>query len=238
LVGYAKELCGVTAAVQGIQTAERPVFKDTQAQLEESNKKFKNMIDNIRAGVTDTVYMMLELFAQYQPEVKYQVLDAGKWVDRSVQVPLMNLRDGLDIDLAASTEILSQEMRRQMNIEKYTMLSDYMSKLAGMVQMLTSPQAPSDFKMFVFEGASIGAKLLKQILLDMDSPEAESLILDLDKIMDRNKLISMSPDLQPAMPPGMGPDGPTGPGGGGEGGPGGPPPQGQPSQGPQGPGMQ
>jgi len=75
--------------------------------------------------------------------------------------------------------------------------------------------------------------LVRRILDDFDIRDADTLLIDLEKIPGLEQCIQNSIDLQPPPPqPMTGPDGqPIGPGGGGPGGPpgmGGGPPMGPP----------
>jgi hypothetical protein len=240
LASLGMQMCGISPGMQGISTSERPVAKETFALLEESNKKFKNMIDNVRDGLTEGAYQTLELMAQYQPTLRYKEDQQGEWVEQTVDIPIMSLREGFDIELAAATEVLSQEVRREIWLNVFMLIRQYQTDLGGMAQMLTSPQVPSDMKKVIMEANRIGVELLKNILLDYDLPNAEQLVLDLVKVVDVQKVVMASPDLQAQMGPPGGPGGsPNGPGGGPPGGPQGPPsnkPPG-PSARPPGPGL-
>jgi hypothetical protein len=234
LVGLADRVTGNTAVVQGASTAERPVFKDSQLQLGESNKKFKSMGDNLIAGITEIMYQLLELYSQYDPRIQYQIEEGGKMVDKSVTLPIMQIRDGLEITMAASSEIVSQEARREINNNTYMMVSDFGTKTATVVQALTSPQVPIPFKKFLLAASEANSILMTDILLDSERPDAEKLSLNLMKIFTPEEIQQMlQPPPPPQPPPGpggppSGPDGPVGPPNG--------PPQGPP-QGPPGPQM-
>jgi hypothetical protein len=204
------KLMGTTPAVMGISTAERPVFKDTMAHLEEANKKFKNMIDNIRNGITELVYQLLELFAQYQPELSYQVEEGGEWKSETVDLSdIAGIRDGVDIELAASTEVLSQEVRRQINLEIYTMLSDYYTKSASVVQALVNPAVPPGFKKYLLDVDRASSKVLTDILRDFDRPDAEDIVVSAGETVPQE---AMQPP-PPMAPPGETPQGGMPPGG-------------------------
>jgi hypothetical protein len=241
LIQLADKVTGNTPALQGTSLAERPVFRDTQTLLSESNKKFKSMIDHITAGITEAVYQLLELYSQYEPRISYKVTnEAGKMEDRSVTLPITAIRDGLDITLAAATEVTSQESRREMNNNLYMLLSDAGSKMASVVQAMTDPNTPVPFKKFLLSASHANAKFLRDVLLDSDRPDADELCLDLEKIWTPEEIQEMlTPPPPPpqqgppggppgGQPPGMPPEGPPGPP---EGMPQGGPPPGMPPEG-------
>ncbi len=204
LTALGERLSGISPAMQGISTSERPVAKETFALIEEANKKFKSMIDNIRDGLTEGAYQTLELMAQYQPTLRFKEDQDGEWVEQTVSIPVMSLREGFDIELAASTEVLSQETRREIWLNVFMLVRQFQTDVGGMAQMLTSPQVPSDMKKVIMQANQIGVEILKQILLDFEVPNAEQLVLNLGTTVDVKKCMVASPDIQAQMGPPQG----------------------------------
>lgn len=217
LVAYGDRSVGITPNVLGNSTAERPVAKETLANLEEANKKFKNLADAIRADFLEIGYKLLECFAQYKP--RYEYFDENG-VQQEVMMPLGNIRDILQLDLEVSSEQMNMEVRREMNIAKYQILSDYMTKLATMVEAFTNQGVVSDMKKFILAVNDMGVRILNDVMEDFDERSPEQVVPDLRKVVDVNKNIMMSADLmpQPVAPPQVdengnpippGPEGPT-----------------------------
>jgi len=200
---YMDRAVGITPAIMGISTAERPVAKESMANREEANKKFKGGIDNIRDKLSETAWMLVDFFTQYQPTYKYG--DMGD--EQTIRFPTEYLRDGINIELATSTEMLNQEMRREVNMTVFMILKDYMTSLAGMGQMLESLQVPSGFKKLLIDGNDISVKVLRRILEDFELRDAEDLVLDLRKSIDTDKAVAQSSDK---IPPQGGEGGPEG----------------------------
>ena len=236
LLAQADRACGITPNVLGQSTAERPVAKETFANLQEANKKFANGIENFRKRLTKNLYMFMELHAQYQPSVKYSEKEgkgAGKkaeeWVTKNVDFPIEIIRDGFEVDLAASTELLNMEARREINITLYTLLSDYYTKTAGMVQAIIDPETPPAFKKFLVEMVKKGDARVTKILEDFDEKDADQYVINLEDIVDLESLESEQelpepPPPEPIPEPLPGPMGPGGPEMGGPPGPMPPPP--------------
>lgn len=192
---------GITPAVMGMQTAERPVAKVELSNVEEANKKFKSYIDNIRLAIQEIFYQILELWAQYQPTVRYKSEQGGEFKEETVEIPnLAAIREGLEIELAASTEMLSQETRREVNIVVFQMLSKYYSDLGTMAQAVTNPQVPPDFKKYVFAVDKASSKLLKDIMRDFDKNNPDELIVGLSDIINEQQ--ALMPPMQPPGAPG------------------------------------
>jgi hypothetical protein len=199
LVAMGNLACGLSDANKGMSSSERPVFKETATLIGETNKKFKAGHDNLRRGVTETYYQLIEFFAQYQPTYVYKKKQSGPdgkpfWTSDTVQFPLSNIRDAFEVELMASDDVFDQETRREVNIAIYHMLSEHMTSLAQMAEAVTSLEVPSEFKKFLISGAAKQEKIITRILEDFDQKDAEQLVLKLEETIDVEKAIQMSAD--------------------------------------------
>lgn len=194
---YADRAVGITPAVMGISTAERPVAKETLALQQEANKKFKAGIDNLRDKLSEFAWKLIDFFTQYQPTYKYG--EMGE--EQTIRFPTEYMRDGINIELATSSEMLNQEIRREITLTIYQILSDYMTKIAGMAQMLENPQVPSGFKQLIVDGNKISVTLLKRLLEDFEIKDADDLVLDIEKSIDTKGAIAKSIDKMQPQPP-------------------------------------
>lgn len=128
--------------------------------------------------------------------------------EKTINFPTQMIRDGLEIELFASTEMLSQEVRREINMTVYGLLGDFKTKAAGMVQAIVNPQVPSDFKKWLIADYMTGMKVVRRILEDFDIRDGDELVNDLNEVIDIMKNLKNSIDLQPPPPQQrMGPDG-------------------------------
>jgi len=204
LIGYADRAIGLTASVMGQSTTDRPVAKETFALIQEANKKFTNGNENVADGEEEIIMKCLEMFAQYQPVYAYKDEDTGTPTIQTVEFPIEDLRAGLKVEVYASSEVINQELRREAALTVYTLLSEWATKNAGMVQALCNPQVPSDFKKWLAAQYEIGVKLITRILDDFDQRDADSLVASLSETFDVDKAIANSQDLiaqqQPEQP--------------------------------------
>ena len=247
LVNYMRDVIGMTPVAMGVSTAERPVAKETLILQEETNKKFLFGTHMLRQDVSDLGKMLLEIFAQYKPELTYYVDGENGPEAKSVTFDAELVRNGIDVDLEASSEVLSQETRREIRLTEWNLQKEQMTMTAGMIQALVNPQVPSDFKKCIVEGLRIGNNLMMRIIQDFDEKDPENLVFNPLNVVDVKGNIMRSIDLQSQQPPpgqpgaGGGQPGPEGqgPGPGGGGPPQGPPQQMQQQGGPPGmpPGM-
>jgi len=226
LIGQMDLVCGITPGALGVSTAERPVAKESMMMQEEYNKKFKAWTDRAREFYKETAYKLLEAFSQYQPT--YEYTDENGML-QSVEMPTGNIREYLDLDLAVSSEEWNMTTRREVELMKYQLLSDYMTKMAGMVQMLTSTQVPSEFKKFLALANDVSSRAVAKVMSNFEDTEPESTIVDIRKVVDVEKCIMMSADIIMQMQAQAGQQG--GPQGGPPGGPQGGPPAPPPEQG-------
>ena len=85
--------------------------------------------------------------------------------------------------------------RREVELMKYQLLSDYMTKMAGMAQMLTSPQVPSDFKKFIMLANDVSSRAITKVLENFEDTEPDSTVVDIRKVVDVEKCIAQSADI-------------------------------------------
>jgi hypothetical protein len=219
-----QQAVGVSPNVMGQSTAERPVARETLALIQEANKLFKFLIDNYRDDITELLYRAIEMMAQYSPTYKYEVVKGGQKEEKMLQFPYGIIRDGIEIELMASSEVMNTEVRREINLIVYQLLSSYATQLAGMAQQLVNPNLPLSMVGFIGATAEMGHKLMVRVLRDFGMVDSESLVPTLENVIQevtamRQQMMQQGQGQGP--PPGQGPPGqPQGP------------PQGQPPQGP------
>ena len=199
LIQYGQNAAGVSPQVMGMQTAERPVARDTMALIQENNKKFKFLIDNGRDFMTKLVKMVVEMFAQYQPTYVYKTEKDGEMVTETVQFPTDIVLDAVDISVSASSEVMNTEVKRAIDMELYHLNSDYMTKLAGMAQLIADPMVPPELKKLIMEGGRIGAEQVRRLFSDYGEKDAELLVMDMSKLLDPQAMAQQGQQIQQQM---------------------------------------
>ena len=197
---------GITPSVMGQSTAERPVAKVESSLIEEANKIFKYQTDIDRRTLGRIAWKLIDIISQYSPKYLYHDENG---VEQTIEFPAMNLRDGLNIELAASSEIFNSTQRQEQDITKYQMLKDFNTSMAQMLQGILSPNVPPGFKGYLMAQAKVNKKLMEEILQGFEEVNPEGQVVDINKFVKGS-------DLQPPppQPPGMG-GGPGGPPAGG-----------------------
>jgi len=222
LVAYGDRAIGMTPEARGMSTSDSPVVKEAAVKLQEVGRKFQSGFNHVWSKFTDTFYIILEFFAQYQPEYTYQERTAKGQFDRKkiVEFPTKFIRQSLNLEMAAASELMNQDERLQRSLTLFTLLGDYMTKMASMAQAFTSPEVPVAFKQIILDGNDISARILRMILDDFDIKNIDELILDFRESLGEEGL-AMVMQMSLMMPP----EGSQPPGGGPPA-----PPQGQPPQ--------
>jgi len=209
---YAQQAVGVTQHVMGQSTAERPVARDTLALIQEANKKFKFGIDNIRQDIEEIGIMVLEMFAQFSPTLSYKTEEEGGFDTKAVSFPAGYIRDGVKVDLMASSEVLNTEVRREIDLTLYQLLKDYSTSVAGALNMF--PMVNPALQLFIIEDLVISSTIMRRIVKDFGNVDAEHLVPDPTKhpmIKQLLEQIMQNPGaFQPQMEEGMERGGETG----------------------------
>lgn len=183
-MGYAQLVSGVSLEAMGQATSERPVASETMTRLQQVGIKTKFGADIIRRKLTHMAMKALCQIGQYQPRFTYEVENKdGLFQESVVNFPSAYLEEGIKIDLMASSDMMNTEVRREINIAVYQMLTDYLTNLASMVQTLVSQSHP-EMKKFILFYAESGRKVVTRILEDFEITDAEDLLKPLDKIID------------------------------------------------------
>lgn len=195
----AQKSVGVTPGVMGMPTSERPVARETMQLIQEANKKFKFIIDNLREAFKQIGMMGLEYFAQYQPKWTYHKDgEQGMSVD-VVEFPKEFLRDGIVIDLYASSELLNQEVRRQINMVVYQLMRDYFNQMGQLLQTMASGMLPPATFPYFMQVIMLGGKMMREILKDFDIVDADEMFEKLEQAINPEQLMKQAQMIQQQM---------------------------------------
>jgi len=192
LVEYCNQAVGTPPISMGFSESERPVFKESIARKGEADKKFYYGVQNIIYKVIETGYMLLEFFAQYQPEIKYETETQEGIETRTVNFPVEYVRDGFQIEIAGARTLLTQEERLHKGLTKYQLLSDYYTKTAGMVMAIGAPTTPVELKVFLSKVMEKGDKLISDILADFDEKDVEEFQVNAEEFIS-NAVVRRQP---------------------------------------------
>lgn len=179
VISYMQQVAGVGPQNLGQSVSERPVAKETLAVIQETNKKRKNEIDNFRDSIAEIGRIALEMWAQYQPQYSYFKRGELGLESKTIDFPLEYLWDGVKVELVASSEMLNSEARREIALASYQLMSDYLTKMAGMAQAMVSPMVPPPFKQFLMQAAQTSDKIMSQIIRDFGEWEPKELLVPL-----------------------------------------------------------
>jgi len=219
LMSYGDRAVGITQAVLGMQEANRPVARETMSNLQEAGRKFKDVFENFRDQTEETLTKFLETFAQYQPTYSYKAGEGAEMETKTVNFPIEYIRDGLKVELYASSEIINQELRREINMTLYQLMGDYYTRVMPSIQAITDPMTPVEIKKFLIGVLNAGQEIMADILRDFDKKNIDTILIDVQKWVDLDMALQQTMSKEQLMQMKMG----------------GPPQQGGPPNGPQGP---
>jgi hypothetical protein len=216
IMQFAQFASGVSQLLMGQNTAERPVARDTLALIQEVYKGIKQGIENTRYDLGETGMRAVEMMAQYSPVYTYKIPVKGQngqetFATQAVDLSKMGyLRDSISVELMASSEVLNTEIQREIDLTLYQMLSDYYTKVAGMLQAL--PTANPGLQKLIIDVIQRGGRLMKRVVRDFGNLDAEELVLD-EKDIDTKGALQPSPMQIMQMQGGQGGQtpGPSGP---------------------------
>jgi len=198
-IQFMQFVASVSPEAMGQPTAERPVASEAMARLEQVGIKMRFNMDVLRRKISKIGMKALCQFAQYQPRFTYEVEDKdGLFQSKAIDFPSSYLEEGIQIDLMASSEMLNSEVRRQINIAVYQLLSQYLTNLASMIQAIVDAGVHPEMKKFILEISETGRKIVTRILEDFDIADADDLLKPLNEVIDLQNAL-MNPN-----PPGMG----------------------------------
>jgi hypothetical protein len=243
LTHYMDQATGITPESQGLTESERPVARDTLARIQEANKKYKFGIDNVLGRFSKLGQMALEMFAQYSPQMTYfQAGAKGVLEKRTLEFPFELLRDGIHVELAASSEMLNASLRQEIDMTLLKMLREHTTEIGGMLTALTNQAIHPAVKTYMVKLMETRDKMMHRVLADFGVRDIEGILAETDKDLMILKALAGPPVAPPPSqkrPTGPGgsskpPGAVTRPGQSGPMAPGGPPPGGM-VQGPSGP---
>ena len=123
----------------------------------------------------------LEQMSQFTPVYHYKTEENGVMVKKILEFPPYLLRDGIAVDIAASSEIMNIDVRREINLTLYQLLSDYFTKMTGMANAMANPQVPMAVKKFMADVSPVSTELIKEIVRDFGKTNEDKLVPGWDK---------------------------------------------------------
>jgi hypothetical protein len=185
--------------------SRRGTATGTIALIQEGNKHFDASMKDIRRGLTEAGYQIIELCAQLMP--RSFIEDAlGRKVADDVDFVIRNatgtIRQNVGLSVAATSAVLNKDTQRQNSMLLFNVATSYYQQLFTLAQMMTQP------------GMTPGLKKLASVL----SEKAANLMAEITKTFDRhpdelvpdqkeidNALFTPEPTVAPGGAPGVEP---------------------------------
>lgn len=224
-------ISSTSPAVYGIEQAQRPTFRGTQALIEEAKQPLYRYLETIRNQLAAVAYHMLARDREYFDfRVPFYKADRNGriFAQQLLEIPDGFLQEMLVVELKASSESMSKQTRQQLLTDAIDRVSQTYQVILSLVQMAQNPEANAA-AMVALKGAKAISLLLKEAATEFGIPGADDIAPDPEEDLNAGRIIQeaiqrlvqsavLPQDIgQQAPTATAGPAGPGAPGGAGPG---------------------
>ena len=201
---YAERRAGVTDYSLGRESPVvgwRATATSTLSLLQEAARRFDLPLRNIRVGFNELALQATELYQQFRPVRKLAAFfgDRLPMVLAFMTQPPTRVRDGMDINLQATTATKNIVQERESFVQLFTLITQYYQMVVQATTAITNPQVPALTRAAVVAAAEKGSELIKRILEAWPVPDPRTFLLRSEELMEVVNALQ-----QTALPPGRG----------------------------------
>jgi hypothetical protein len=171
----------------------------TIAQIQEGNKHFDASMKDIRRGLEEVGYQVMELCAQLQPASDIAAA-LGEQVAREVDQVIRGagpIRRNVAIEISATTALLNKDTERQNSMLLFNIWTNYANQLFALAEKMSTPGMPPNMKRLSTILSEKAGNLMGDISKTFDR-HPDELVPDQEEI---NAILLATP--QPAGPTGV-----------------------------------
>lgn len=176
-VQYSNQRTGVTELTTGQPQAGTPgTASDILARIQEGNKKFGFIFENIKEFVNEAFVDVACEIQQFGPrDVKYyDTAENGQLIEQFFAMPQSYIRDGLLIELKAAGQLDNKLIDRQNFMQ---LAQAYEQYITGNLKMAEVTQDPNLIMMIVQRGMAGSTELMKQFFQSFDLRNIDRMLL-------------------------------------------------------------
>jgi len=157
------------------------------AVLAERARRFDLTLGRFRAFLSEVMMRVLLLYQQYYPEGKTTLIlgEDSQWVEMIWQFPEQAIRDGLGIQVTATTTSTSKELERQNKLSLFGMVSQYYGQLTQYILQAENPQLPESIRILMLRIVDGLSTLVLDILEDYNLHYADEIAISVEEIQER-----------------------------------------------------
>lgn len=176
-VQYSNQRTGIGELQMGQMQAGTPgTASDILARIQEGNKKFGYVFENIKELVNEAFMDVACEIQQFGPrDVKYyETAEDGNLVEQFFLLPQSYIRDGLVIELKAAGQLQNKLIDRQNFMQ---LAQAYQQYIQGNLQMAEVLQDPNIIQMIVQRGMAGSTELMRQFFQSFDLRNIDRMLL-------------------------------------------------------------
>ena len=185
---YAEKITGVTDYTLGRESSlvkSRATATGTMALIQEGNKKFDMMIEDIRNSVEKIGMQTIQLYQQFNPiEKEYRLLDKG--IFTNIKFPQDYLPGMFDVSCTATSIVTNKEVEKENNLILLDKLGILFEKQFLLLQTMFTPGVPPEIKKYAQDVLLSSREIAKRLVRTFD-------------IRDIEKILPEIPDMNPAL---------------------------------------
>jgi len=167
------------------------------AAMAESTRRFDLTLGRFREFLGEVMMKVMLLYQQYYPEGKTTLIlgEDGVWTEMTWTFPEQAIRDGLGIQIIATTSTTSKELERQNKLSLFGMISQYYGQLTQYLLQAENPQLPESIRMVLLRIVDGLSTLVLDILEDYEIHQAKELTINIEEIQARARSIQENPGI-------------------------------------------
>lgn len=161
------------------------------AAMAESTRRFDLTLGRFRDFLSEIIMKVLLLYQAYYPEGKSALVlgEDGMWTEIVWKFPERAIRDGLGIQVTATTSTTSKELERQNKLSLFGMVSQYYGQLTQYILQAENPQLPESLRVVLLRIVDGLSTLVLDILEDYDLHYASEIAISVEEIQGRSRAI-------------------------------------------------
>jgi len=166
---YAKRRSGVNEHIAG-QFAPSIGYATAHTniqQLQQATQRFDQTLREIRDALGGVALKVVELYQQFdRPGRAYQILGErdGDILQRFIEFPIEEIREGVAIEVTATSASLNKETEIRTNTILMQMLTQFYKELLDGLMLAYTPGLPPQLQAVIFQMIQGGTVLMRRIL--------------------------------------------------------------------------
>ena len=190
---HADMLSATSPALFGMEQAQRPTFRGTQALIEEAKQPLYRFLETVRAGLSEMAYHMLARDREeFDFRVPFYSVDEN---GAAVSAEILSLPDGLlqemlTIELRASSELANKQSRQQLLSDALDRISQVYQQILQFIQMAQSGTEGSPLNLVALRAARVISSLLEETAREFNLPGAMGIAPDVEEELNAGKIIA------------------------------------------------